>query len=446
MPSSSPKLKWPSIAFWLIAGAISLFAIWGVGGVPFHPDESTYLFMSADFDLARSNPASLAWEPGTALDLRAHYRAIDAPMNRYLLGLGRSLAGLPALTADWNWRDNWRDNRQAGALPDERLLQAGRLTITLLLPLSLFFIYLTGRRMGGEASGLLAVILLGSNALILLHTRRAMAEGALTFSILLALWSFLDGWKRPWLAGLGMAMALNAKHSTLALLPVGMLAVAWGVFLPATGLLGARLRKALVNLLIYGAMITLITLVLNPFYWRDPLAAARVSIKERNDLLERQVADTLRLAPENALLIPGQRTVALLANLFVLPPAFAEVGQYQAYTAAAEQAYLATPGNDLLRGMAGGGVMLGLVLLGVGLALVDYRHNNLEQRRALALVGLATISLTLLLIAAVPLSWQRYVIPLVPLACLWAAYPASLVEKIKQNKAGDRLSSAIPEK
>jgi 4-amino-4-deoxy-L-arabinose transferase-like glycosyltransferase len=301
-----------------------------------------------------------------------------------------------------------------------------------LLPFSLFFIYLIGRRMGGEASGLLSVVLLGGNALILLHSRRAMAEGALTLGVLLALWSFLDGWKRPWLAGLGMALAFNAKQSTLALLPVGLLAVAWGLFIPATGQPGARARKALTNILIYGAIFTLVTFVLNPFLWRDPLAAAQVSMKERNDLLQRQVADTLRLAPEKALVTPGQRAVSLVANLFVLPPAFAEVKQYQAYTAAAEQVYLATPGHNLLRGMVGGGLMLAIFLLGIVLALVDYRHKNHGQRRVLALVWLATVSQTVMLIWAVPLTWQRYVIPLVPIVCLWVAYPATLLAKVKR--------------
>ena len=90
--------------------------------------------------------------------------------------------------------------------------------------------------------------------------------------------------------------------------------------------------------------------------------------------------------------------------------------------------------------------MLGLFLLGAALALVDYRHKNQEQRRALALVGLVTISLTVMMIWAVPLTWQRYVIPLVPMACLWAAYPASILEKVKQSKARNSLSKASSEK
>ena len=58
------------------------------------------------------------------------------------------------------------------------------------------------------------------------------------------------------------------------------------------------------------------------------------------------------------------------------------------------------------RGMLGGGVMLFLFLFGVTLALVDYRYKNQEQRRTLALVVLATISQSVLLIWAVPLTWR----------------------------------------
>lgn len=416
------KTNRPSWTFWLLAGAISLFAIWGSARVPFHPDESTYLFMSADFDALLSDPASMAWEAEKVVDLRQHYRMIDAPVTRYLLGLGRSLSGLPALPEDWSWQISWEDNQRAGALPEARLLRTGRLAVSLLLPFSLLFIYLIGRRMGGEASGLLAVAMLGSNALILLHTRRAMAEAALTFGVIFALWTFLDGWRKPWLAGLGMALAFNAKQSSLALLPVGLLAVAWGLWATSGYTQASAVKKALTNAFIYGAVFGLVTLALNPFLWRDPVGAAQASLAERNTLLQQQLADTLRLAPEKAMLTPGMRAVSLLANLYLLPPAFAEVNQYQTHTAAAEAAYLATPGQNLLRGMVGGGVMLTLTLLGLILGVISLRGAAPERRRTLILILLATIFQTAALLALIPLTWQRYVLPLAPLACLWAAF------------------------
>ena len=432
--NAAPKTKRPSWMFWLLAGAISLFAIWGIPGVPFHPDESTYLFMSADFDVLLSNPASIAWETAKSVDLRQHYRMIDAPITRYLLGLGRSIAGLPALPADWSWRTSWVNNQQAGALPDERLLQTGRLAITLLIPFSLFFIYLVGRRMGGEASGLLAAALLGSNALILLHTRRTMAEGALTFGVIFALWSFLDGWRRPWLAGLGMALAFNAKQSSLALLPVGLLAVAWELKAASVDTRRRAVGKTLTNVTIFLAVFGLVTLALNPFLWRDPLGAAQASLAERNALLQRQVTDTMRLAPEKTLLTTGRRAASLLANLYILPPSFAEVNQYHPYTEADELAYLSAPGQNLMRGWVGGGVMLTLTLLGLILGIISLRRAPPDQRKALTLTLLATIFQITALIALVPLTWQRYVIPVAPLACLWAAFSIGyLVNALKRG-------------
>ena len=215
-----------SWALWPLLILLTAFALSGTGEVPFHPDESTQLYMSRDFELLLSDPLSLAWTPDQSGDGRLHLRLVDAPLTKYLLGLGRSLVGLPALPADWDWSKTWEQNQAAGALPDPGLLLAGRLALTLLLPFSLLLVYQIGARMHGSLTGLLAALLLGLNALVLLHDRRAMAEAALTFGVLFALWSFLAGKRHPWLVGLGLAVVFNAKQTGLALLPVGLLAVA----------------------------------------------------------------------------------------------------------------------------------------------------------------------------------------------------------------------------
>ena len=268
---------------------LSLIALAGAGRVPFHPDESTYLFMSADFDLLFADPLAMAFDP--ALETgpqsvaygRQLYRTLDAPLIRYLLGLGRTLAGLPALPADWNWGKSYAENRSAGALPAPELLLAGRAMVTLLLPLSCIFLYLSGAAIGGRWTGLLAIVFLGLNALVWLHARRAMAEGALLFGVCFALWGFQQGDRRPWLAGLGMALAFNTKLSALALFPVGLLAVIWlaqGAGAEAGGSVAnapirARLRRMAINVLVYCGVFALLTLALNPVLWRNPLAATR---------------------------------------------------------------------------------------------------------------------------------------------------------------------------
>ena len=50
---------------------LTCFAIWSAPKIPFHPDESTYLFMSRDFDLLWTSPSALIWTPAQAGDLRA---------------------------------------------------------------------------------------------------------------------------------------------------------------------------------------------------------------------------------------------------------------------------------------------------------------------------------------------------------------------------------------
>ena len=370
----------------------------------------------------------MAWTPDQAGDGRTHLRLVDVPLTRYLLGLGRGLAGLPALSSDWDWTKTWEQNEAAGALPDPRLLLAGRMTLTLLLPLSLLLIYQIGARMHGVLTGLFAALLMGLNALVLLHDRRAMAEAALTFGVLLALWSFLTSQRHAWLVGLGLAVAFNAKQSGLVLLPVGLLAVALPSLdnRPAQPAGWLRIAGAWAQILV---VFGLVTFLLNPFLWRQPLQAAQAAIAERQALQKGQAADLKRLLPDVALDSPGRRLAALLANLYITPPAFAEAGNYSTQTQAAEQAYLARPGYRLLRGLAGGALMFALNLVGICLACLRLRRLDPARRRALAILLLASLCLGLGLFWLAPLPWQRYIVPLAPLTCLWTAYALTSFKK-----------------
>jgi len=129
-----------------------------------------------------------------------------------------------------------------------------------------------------------------------------------------------------------------------------------------------------------------------------------------------------RVYPHQVSETAGERLLALVDNLFINPLAFAEVGKYAPATAASEAAYLAHPLHTLLRGRVGGGLMLFLCLVGVALALVSLRRASASRRRAIVLMILAGGAQLAGMIALVPLNWQRYVIPLLPFACLWIAY------------------------
>jgi len=435
----------PSPWFLLLAAGVTLFALWGADRVPFHPDESTGLFMSSDFGFFWSKPLALAWRPPEEVDLKTHYRLLDAPLSRQIIGLARALRGLPAPMQDWRWDQSWEWNRQAGALPDPTLLQTARWANTLLLPFSLLFIYLSGRLMGGVAVGLAAALLLGLNALVLLHTRRAMMEAALLLGVCFALWSMVSG-QRAWMIGLALGLALCAKQTAAVLVPVGLLAAAWesgdasasrqdvgqaagdGPRHPA----GRNIRRIIVRETQVLGMMAVVVTALNPVYWRAPLPALQEALARRQSLAIRQAFDVARLAPEKSLGGYGERTAALLINLFMAPPAFAEYGNYTQETSAAERAYGAIPGHGLLRGLAGGGFMLAALLFGMALSTLNYRQAGQMGRRALALGWVTTAALTVGHVLLIPLDWQRYVLPLTPLVCLWSAYPLTLLETVKK--------------
>jgi len=427
--AGQPRISYLRLAIWPLLALLAAFALWGVDRIPFHPDESTYLYMSSDFNHLLSDPLSLAWTPVQTMDDRAHLRLVDAPLTRYLLGLGRSLAGLPALPADWDWSKTWQQNQAAGALPDPRLLLVGRFTMTMLFPFSLLLIYRIGWRLHGVYTGLLAALLLGLNALVLLHDRRAMAEAPLTFGVLLALWTFLAGKKHPWLVGLGLAIAFNAKYTGLFLLPVGLLAVLLPAFeLPDTDHLPVQPLSWQRLVIDWGQLLVvfgLVTCLLNPFMWRQPLQAVQAAILERQELQSKQQADLKRLTPDVVLDSPSQRLAALLANLYFTPPAFAEAGNYSWQTGPAEQAYLAIPGHNLLRGLWGGSLLFALSLIGVALACLRLPRASPARQQVLGLLLLSTLALALGIFWLAPLPWQRYVIPLAPLSCLWSAYAVS---------------------
>jgi hypothetical protein len=98
---------------------------------------------------------------------------------------------------------------------------------------------------------------------------------------------------------------------------------------------------------------------------------------------------------------------------------FAETGNYRQATAAAEAAYRAAPGLALDRGLGEAAFLLAATLLGL-ITAVRQAWRAAARRRVLLLFLLATLFQSAGLLLAVPLPWQRYSLPLVPFACLWA--------------------------
>jgi 4-amino-4-deoxy-L-arabinose transferase-like glycosyltransferase len=404
----------------------------GAARVPFHPDETSWLFQSRDLESLVSSPLSLAWRETSATTPELTYRLLNAPLAKYVLGAARLVAGYPAasVATDWNWSLSWEPNVSAGALPDDGLLAAGRVASALLLLPAVIAMYFSGRAVGGRGAGLAAAVLLGLNALVLLHGRRAMAEGALTLAVCLALLGSLHADRHPWLAGAAAGLAFAAKTSAGVWLLTGVVSAAWPG--DSDGRAARAIAKRVAS---FGASAALVILVLHPVLWADPARAIVQMWNARQELVAAQVAATDAAMPWAVIAGPGERAATLLAHLFFAPPQFAEAANYLRQTAAAEAAYLANPVNTLLRGLWGGAILFGLTLLGIVQGVRTARSSDAVQRRRVGVAVLATTFQSIALVLAVPLAFQRYVMPLVPLATLWCGVGiGSLVAVLTRNR------------
>ena len=429
-------------AAWLVFAA---YALWGLPGVPFHPDESTYLYMSRDFDLLfkQANPAALGWQAADQPADVLRYRLLDAPLAHALPGLGRLLAGYASAPAhDWNWSLDWAANAALGSLPSAGELAVARGPAAVLTVLSVLPLYGIGLRLGGLASAIGAALLYALSGLLLLHGRRAMSEGPLLFFTLAAVWLVLFRPRQTWAWGVAAALALAAKLTALGLLPVLAVAALWqppaaaGAPTPPTarGWLGARARPAVLCAASFAAACFL----LSPALWSQPVGGLSAMLWARQELSADVTGALSATAPAQVSSTLGERLFAMLYHVYFAPPAFWDVPNYAEQTAAAEQRYLAAPlrtgwhTRSLSFNLAAGGALLALTLAGVGFGLHDLAAG-LANRSAAALAPAERNALIVLLVwsagtvlALLPINiaWQRYYLPLLPIVCLWSCYGA----------------------
>ena len=185
------------------------------------------------------------------------------------------------------------------------------------------------------------------------------------------------------------------------------------------------------------AVFTLVVLVLNPVFWREPFQSAHAAWEERLDLIDRMKADHQYDAEESFVADFSRSLAGTIAHLFMTPPSFAETENYSSQIKNLEEAYLSIPGHQLLRGFGLGGLMFAAALAGMTLAVVEIRKAESIRRRAILILLVVTFAMGAGIVILAQLPWQRYVLPLVPLVCLWQAYLAASLG----TSLADRISS-----
>jgi hypothetical protein len=231
-------------------------------------------------------------------------------------------------------------------------------------------------------------------------------------------------------AGVGglIGLAVCSKQSAIALLPAGAAAVT----LPTLRLAGAvslryRLSLLFTAWLAIGLASGLTFWALNPVLYRDPAGGVQAMIAARANLARGQTETQAAVLPESVTPDPISRLRAALLEVYFRRPAVWDLPVYLDKLAPQAAAYLAQPLQGLAGGPGGGTLVEGALLAGLGVAGLAFSALRLWQDRlgettraeqTLWWWGLATLSLTLL---ATPFDWQRYFVPLIPLACVFAA-------------------------
>ena len=397
---------------------ISLLFIMGSKNVPFHPDESTQIYMSSDIETFITDPALVYWSVDKNDDQKQTYRTLDAPITRYVIGIGRKIANLKPLPTDWDWSLSWEDNQESGALPDQKLLFIARLSVLIFFPLTLLGIYECGKMItGSNFWGLITLLLFSSNALVLLHTRRAMSESLLLFSTVLFILAILKIRKRYWLLSIPAALAFNTKQLSIPLFIAGLI-----IFFLQLLSRQSDLRNWIKQFVLYLLLFFIITLLLNPFIWQHPYQSILASISNRHTLLQNQIEMFSTIYPTLLNAGPIKRAGIILINLFLSPPSISEAGNYLENTASTANVYLSNPIHTLFRGIIWGSVMLLLSIFGFVISIKKTLSQNKFYLHPLFLLVIISLIQFFFLSVLIRLPFQRYVIILIPFTCLWIIY------------------------
>jgi len=389
--------------------------------VPFHPDESTYLFMSGDANWIITNPSKLFFRNNPPDGgLKQYYRLVDPPLTRYFIGVGRSIAGKQALETDWDWTKSWEFNKQSGALPEPDLLLVGRMGVALFFPFTLWGVFHLGKAAGHTSLGWACLILTSTNALVLIHTRRAMTESILLFGMVYSLLAILTLKKHRWLVAIPIAIAFNAKY-----LAAPMLLVALGAIIWSPPLRVESIKYKIFSLAALLCIFGLLTFAFNQVLWSNPFHALQEAVSARSQLMSAQVDLIGRLNPSQAPESIGGRMLALIVQSFIAPPAIADVGNYVENTAIAETNYNSKALHSLFRGFIGGGFFLIITVTGlvfwVVVNIIRGRKAGVQKRTSILFIAAFFIQTGIMLIT-IPLTFQRYYLALVPFITMFAAF------------------------
>jgi hypothetical protein len=165
----------------------------------------------------------------------------------------------------------------------------------------------------------------------------------------------------------------------------------------------------------------------------NPFQSLQAQWQERTQFVAEMISKFEERAPEQVLDEPIDRFGALIAQLYILDPQFAEAANYSEATESYEMDYNASFFHSLFRGFFWGGLLLLFTILGIVYWVFELRKESVQLNNQITLLLLSSLALLCALLWAIPLPFQRYYVPLIPPICLWSSLGLILTYQISKQ-------------
>lgn len=267
------KLIWLDFTFLLL---LFIYILSGLHLVPFHGDESAYLWLSEDYDriVEKRDLENVLFNPdGNA---KQYLRLSTGSILAFSIGFTRDITNNEDPIEKWLWGSSWDENIAQGNMPNPRLLNLARTCSAWMGALSMVLFFLFAFNLfSSRLVAWSAALMLATQGSVLVSIRRAMQEGPKFLFLILTAYiaSFIlknlqsaKMTKYPYaILGIASGLTLASKQDTVPMLVSIYLAL---TVVPIFG--KKSVQTILVNILYLGSATIIayaIFLIFMPVFW-----------------------------------------------------------------------------------------------------------------------------------------------------------------------------------
>lgn len=181
--SGSKKLNWLWLRNFAIFSILLFSSIWRLGEVPYHQDESAWIFMSRNYEaFVQFNFRDPLWK-------ESFWTLTQPPLAGYLIGIGRNLGGISAdqVCQPYDFFISADENIARGAIPNPNLLWWARFPMAILTSISFMILFLMIEKGFGATAGWVYLFLTLGNKYLYYCLRLALGEASLLFFLCFAM-------------------------------------------------------------------------------------------------------------------------------------------------------------------------------------------------------------------------------------------------------------------